>query len=103
MGSVVLLFTLEAARRSIGPTLPAIALIFVLYAIFGRHAPGPLIHADVSWTGFVDGIYGAQRIYGIAIGAIAKYVFLFVVFGVLATRIGLGALFIDLATAIAGR
>ena len=103
MGSVVLLFTLEAARRSIGPVLPAIALIFVLYAIFGRHAPGPLIHAGVSWAGFIDGIYGAQGIYGIAIGAMAKYVFLFVVFGVLATRIGLGALFIDLATAIAGR
>ncbi len=103
MGSAVLLFTLEAARRSIGPTLPAIALIFVLYAIFGRHAPGPLIHAGVSWQGFVDGIYGSQGIYGIAIGAMAKYVFLFVVFGVLATRIGLGALFIDLATAIAGR
>lgn len=103
MGSVVLLFTLEAARRSIGPTLPLIALIFVLYAIFGRYAPGPLIHAGVSWKGFVDGIYGSQGIYGIAIGAMAKYVFLFVVFGVLATRIGLGALFIDLATALAGR
>ena len=103
MGSIVLLFTLEAARRSIGPTLPAIALIFVLYAIFGRYAPGPLIHAGVSWKGFIDGIYGSQGIYGIAIGAMAKYVFLFVVFGVLATRIGLGALFIDLATAIAGR
>jgi len=67
LGSVVLLFTLEAARRSIGPTLPAIALIFVLYAIFGRYAPGPLIHAGVTWSGFVDGIYGSQGIYGIAI------------------------------------
>ena len=103
MGSVVLLFTLEAARRSIGPALPMIALIFVLYAIFGRHAPGPLIHAGVSWEGFVDGIYGTQGIYGIAIGAMAKYVFLFAVFGVLATRIGLGQLFISMATAIAGR
>ncbi|MBO6816422.1 MAG: TRAP transporter permease [Rhizobiaceae bacterium] len=103
MGSVVLLFTLEAARRSIGPTLPLIALIFVLYAIFGRYAPGPLIHAGVSWEGFIDGIYGSQGIYGIAIGAMAKYVFLFVVFGVLATRIGLGQLFIDLASAAAGR
>lgn len=103
MGSIVLLFTLEAARRAIGPTLPAIALIFVLYALFGRYAPGPLIHAGVTWSGFIDGIYGAQGIYGIAIGAMAKYVFLFVVFGVLATRIGLGALFIDLATAMAGR
>lgn len=103
MGSVVLLFTLEAARRSIGPTLPLIAGCFVLYAIFGQYAPGLLKHGGVSWVGFVDGIYGTQGIYGIAIGAMAKYVFLFVLFGVLAARIGLGQLFIDLATVIAGR
>jgi len=103
MGSVVLIFTLEAARRSIGPTLPLIAGIFVLYAIFGQYAPGLLKHGGVNWLGFVDGIYGTQGIYGIAIGAMAKYVFLFVLFGVLASRIGLGQLFIDLATVIAGR
>ena len=33
----------------------------------------------------------------------AQYVFLFILFGVLATRIGLGQLFIDLAMVIAGR
>ncbi len=103
MGSVVLLFTLEAARRSIGYTLPLIAGIFVLYALFGQAAPGLLKHGGVPWEGFVDGIYGTQGIYGIAIGAMAKYVFLFVLFGVLASRIGLGQLFIDLATIVAGR
>lgn len=103
MGSVVLLFTLEAARRSIGYTLPLIAGIFVLYALFGQSAPGLLKHGGVPWEGFVDGIYGTQGIYGIAIGAMAKYVFLFVLFGVLASRIGLGQLFIDLATLAAGR
>jgi TRAP transporter 4TM/12TM fusion protein len=103
MGSVVLLFTLEAARRSIGPTLPLIAGFFVLYAIFGQYAPGLLKHGGVAWEGFVDGIYGTQGIYGIAIGAMAKYVFLFVLFGVLAARIGLGQLFIDIATVVAGR
>ncbi len=103
MGSVVLLFTLEAARRSIGYTLPLIAGAFVLYAIYGNHAPGLLRHGGVAWEGFVDGIYGTQGIYGIAIGAMAKYVFLFILFGVLAARIGLGQLFIDLATVAAGR
>lgn len=103
MGSVVLLFTLEAARRSIGPTLPLIAGIFVIYALYGQFAPGLLKHGGVSWEGFVDGIYGTQGLYGIAIGAMAKYVFLFILFGVLAARIGLGQLFIDLATVIAGR
>ncbi len=103
MGSVLLLFILEAARRSIGYVLPLIAVIFILYAIFGRYAPGLLKHGGVHWAGFVDGIYGIQGIYGIAIGAMAKYVFLFILFGVLAARIGLGQLFIDLATIAAGR
>ncbi len=103
MGSVVLLFTLEAARRSIGYTLPLIAGVFIIYAIWGNHAPGLLRHGGVAWNGFVDGIYGSQGIYGIAIGAMAKYVFLFILFGALAARIGLGQLFIDLATIAAGR
>lgn len=103
MGSVVLLFSLEAARRSIGPTLPLITLGFILFALFGQYAPGVLKHGGASWTAFVYSIYGNQGIYGIAIGAMAKYVFLFVLFGALATKIGLGQLFIDLASVIAGR
>ncbi len=38
-----------------------------------------------------------------AIGVVATYVFHFVLFGVLATRIGLGQLFLDVASSIAGR
>jgi TRAP transporter 4TM/12TM fusion protein len=45
----------------------------------------------------------SQGIYGIPLGVVATYVFHYVLFGVLATRIGLGRMFIDLATALAGR
>ena len=44
----------------------------------------------------------SQGIYGIAVGVVATYVFHFVLFGVLATRIGLGQLFLDIASTIAG-
>ncbi len=104
MGSSLLLITLEVARRSIGPTLPIIALVFILFALFGQYAPGALKHGGNSWTGFINHIYMTnQGIYGVAIGAMAKYVFLFILFGALATKIGLGQLFIDLASVIAGR
>jgi len=104
MGSALLIITLEVARRSIGPTLPIIALIFILFALYGQYAPGALKHGGTSWLGFINHIYMTnQGIYGIAIGAMAKYVFLFILFGALATRIGLGQLFIDLASVIAGR
>jgi TRAP transporter 4TM/12TM fusion protein len=45
----------------------------------------------------------SQGIYGVAIGVVATYVFHFVLFGVMATRIGLGQLFLDIAASIAGR
>lgn len=104
MGTVLLVLTLEATRRSVGPTLPIIALIFVAFALFGPYAPGALKHGGTSWLGLINHLYMTnQGIYGIAIGVMAQYVFLFILFGVLATRIGLGQLFIDLAMVIAGR
>ncbi len=104
MGSILLLLTLEAARRSVGPTLPIIAIIFILFALFGPLAPGALKHGGTSWLGLINHVYLTnQGIYGVAIGVMAQYVFLFILFGVLATRIGLGQLFIDLAMVIAGR
>ena len=104
MGTVLLVLTLEATRRSVGPTLPLIAILFILFALFGPYAPGALKHGGTSWLGLINHLYMTnQGLYGIAIGVMAQYVFLFIVFGVLATRIGLGQLFIDLAMVIAGR
>ena len=104
MGSALLLLTLEAARRSVGPTLPIIGLVFIGFAYFGPLMPGALKHGGASWYGIINHLYMTnQGIYGIAIGVMAQYVFLFILFGVLATRIGLGQLFIDMAMVIAGR
>lgn len=104
MGTFLLVLTLEATRRSVGPTLPIIAMLFLAFAYFGPSMPGALKHGGASWLGIVNHLYMTnQGIYGIAIGVMAQYVFLFILFGVLATRIGLGQLFIDLAMVIAGR
>lgn len=104
MGTALLVITLEATRRAVGPALPIIAIIFILFALYGRSMPGPLIHPGTSWLGLINQLYMTnQGIYGIAIGVMAKYVFLFIVFGVLATRIGLGHLFMDAAQVLAGR
>ena len=104
MGTALLFLTLEATRRSVGATLPIIGLLFIAFAYFGPWMPGALKHGGSSWLGIINHLYMTnQGIYGIAIGVMAQYVFLFILFGVLATRIGLGQLFIDLAMVIAGR
>ena len=104
MGSILILALLEATRRSMGWPLPVIAIGFMAYALAGPHFPGLLKHAGATWTQLVNHQYlTSQGIYGVAIGVVATYVFHFVLFGVIATRIGLGQLFLDLASAVAGR
>jgi len=104
MGSIMIVTLLEATRRSMGWPLPVIALVFMSYALFGDLFPGLLKHSGNSWSQLVNHQYlTSQGIYGIAVGVVATYVFHFVLFGVLATRIGLGRLFLDIASAVAGR
>ncbi len=104
MGTALLLLTLEATRRSVGPTLPIIGILFIAFAYFGPWMPGALKHGGSTWLGIINHLYMTnQGLYGVAIGVMAQYVFLFILFGVLATRIGLGQLFIDLAMVVAGR
>ncbi|RAP42195.1 C4-dicarboxylate ABC transporter permease [Rhodovulum viride] len=104
MGTILIVVLLEAVRRSMGWPLPVIAILFIAYAYFGRSMPGILVHPGASWSNIVNHLYlTSQGIYGTALGVIATYVFHFVLFGVMASRIGLGQLFIDIASALAGR
>jgi len=104
MGSILLVALLEATRRSMGWPLPVIAIVFIVYALAGPVFPGLLKHAGATWSQLINHQYlTSQGIYGVAVGVVATYVFHFVLFGVLATRIGLGQLFLDVASAVAGR
>ncbi|MFC0340064.1 TRAP transporter permease [Paracoccus niistensis] len=104
MGTILLVALMEAVRRSMGWPLPVIALAFIAYAYWGQSMPGILVHPGADWANIVNHLYlTSQGIYGTALGVIATYVFHFVLFGVMAQKIGLGQLFIDLATALTGR
>ncbi len=104
MGSVLFITLLEATRRSMGWPLPLIAIGFTAYALLGPYFPGLLKHAGANWSMMINHQYlTSQGIYGVAVGVVATYVFHFVLFGVMATRIGLGQLFLDVASSIAGR
>ncbi|USJ27392.1 TRAP transporter permease [Ensifer adhaerens] len=104
MGTVLLVTLLEAVRRSMGWPLSVIAILFICYAFFGQSMPGIFVHPGADWSGIINHLYlSSQGIYGTALGVIATYVFHFVLFGVMAQKIGLGQLFIDLATAVTGR
>jgi TRAP transporter 4TM/12TM fusion protein len=104
MGTTLVVVVLEATRRTMGWALVLITLGFVVYAFAGPWMPGILVHPGTTWSQLADHLYlTSQGIYGVPIGVVATYVFHFVLFGVVAMRIGLGRLFLALAMAVAGR
>ena len=104
LGTFMILIVLETTRRSMGLALPIIVTAFIGYALWGPVMPGPLVHPGTTWPALVDHLYmTTEGIFGLPAMVVATYVFHFVLFGVVATRMGLGQLFIDLAQCAAGR
>jgi TRAP transporter 4TM/12TM fusion protein len=104
-GTVLCIAIFEAARRAMGWVLPIIVGCFVLYALYGASMPiQVLIIPEVNWSQFLNHVYlTTEGIYGAPIKVISTFVFHFVLFGVIAQRMGLGQFFIDIAQIIAGR
>lgn len=103
-GVVIILLVLDLARRTLGWILPLIICVFMSYALFGPYFPGILQHPGVKFNTFVSSMYFPQEgIYGVTLWVVSTIVFHFVLFGVIAQRTGLGKLFIDNATMLAGR
>ena len=105
LGSVIILTALEIARRTIGFILPLIILVFMSYALFGPFMPAQILkHPGVDWRQFVNNMYfPSEGIFGVTLWVVSTVVFHFVLFGVVAQRMGLGQFFVDNAMMIAGR
>ncbi len=103
-GLVLIFLVLDIARRTLGWVLPLIICLFISYALFGPYFPGLLQHPGVKFNTFVSSMYFPQEgIFGVTLWVVSTIVFHFVLFGVIAQRTGLGQLFIDNATILAGR
>ncbi|MES0809832.1 TRAP transporter fused permease subunit [Roseibium sp. SCPC15] len=103
-GCILIVLVLDIARRTLGWVLPMIICVFMAYALFGPMFPGILQHPGVKFRTFVSSMYFPQEgIFGVTLWVVSTIVFHFVLFGVIAQRTGLGKLFIDNATILAGQ
>ena len=105
LGTILIFATLEIARRTIGFVLPLIIMVFMVYALFGPSMPVQILqHPGVDWHQFVNNMYfPSEGIFGITLWVVSTVVFHFVLFGVVAQRMGLGQFFVDNAMMLAGR
>jgi TRAP transporter 4TM/12TM fusion protein len=103
VGVVMVVLVLEAARRVIGWPMVIIALVFIVYAFFGRQVPGLLAHRGIGANTFIQHqFYSGEGILGLPIGVSSTVIFLFLLFGAFLEKTGMGEFFIDLTNSIAG-
>lgn len=103
-GTIMIALGAEMGRRGLGKTLPGLALLFLLYAVFGSHFPGILRHRGFGIEVIVSQVYCAMEgYYGMATAFMVKYVVMFIIFGAFLEKSGGGKFFIDLAFSLTRR
>jgi len=103
MGGILILLSIEVARRTLGNAIPLIALSFLLYAYFGYLFPGVLYYRSVSLDYLIEYLYSMEGLFGIVNSGIATYVFLFVLFGSVLEKTGIGTYMIQFGYALTCR
>ena len=103
MGFLLIATLLEATRRISNPVLPCLAIIALLYCYFGRSMPDMLAHRGFNVARIVNHMYlGTEGIFGTPLEVSSTFVFMFILFGAVLEKTGLGKFIIDLSLALAG-
>ena len=100
---VGLILLLEAARRTLGPALSIVAIIFITYVFAGPNLPAMMSHGGASISRAMSQYWlTTEGVFGVALGVSSSFVFLFVLFGALLEVAGAGNYFIKLSFALLG-
>lgn len=101
---VAIVVALEIARRSIGKVLPVIAILFIVYALFGSHLSGIFKTVRFTLDRIAPYLYtSSDGLYGQTLYVSAQFIFLFVLFGAILDMTGAGEFFVNIAFALTGR
>ncbi|MFB4165086.1 TRAP transporter permease [Alteribacillus sp. JSM 102045] len=103
-GAIATIMLFEASRRVVGISLSIIAALFLAYVFAGPYMPGTFSHGGFTITRVIDTMFwGAQGIYGIALGVFTTFVFMFVLFGAFLKNSGFTDFINNMALTVAGR
>ncbi|MDR3280526.1 MAG: TRAP transporter permease [Synergistaceae bacterium] len=104
MGFMLIVFLLEATRRISNPVLPCLAIAALLYCYFGGSISMELFHhRGFNIKRILNHMYlGTEGIFGTPLEVSSTFVFMFILFGSVLEKTGLGRFIIDLSLALAG-
>ena len=103
LGGIFVLLVLEAARRTTGPIMPIVAVLFLLYAYFGPYLPPPWTHRGFDIARLVGHLFiTLEGIFGVAVDVSATLIIMFTIYGAILQHSGAGKFFIDFSLAVMG-
>lgn len=103
VGLIFLALLLEATRRSTGWIMPVVSLVFVAYALVGRHLPAPWTHRGYDIDRLVGHLYQTlEGVYGTTVDVSSSLIILFTIYGAILQHSGAGKFFIDFSFAAMG-
>ncbi|CDQ38194.1 MULTISPECIES: TRAP transporter permease [Virgibacillus] len=104
IGGLAIVLVLEATRRAVGLPITIIAIVFLIYALFGPQMPGMFAHRGLSLQQLIETMFfTTEGILGTPLQVSSTYIFLFLLFGAFLVQTGVGNYFNDLAISLAGR
>ncbi|WP_460776431.1 TRAP transporter permease [Nocardiopsis nanhaiensis] len=104
MGIVAIVVLLEATRRAVGMVMVILVTAFLFYAWIGPLIPGQFGHSGATVQRIATHTYlGNDGIYGLTLGVVVTFVFVFILFGALLSKTGGGNFFVGLAYVLTGR
>ena len=90
--------------KALGKALPLIAIVFLLYTLYGNKIPGMFKTAKVSLSRLAPYLLvGSEGMFGTALVTCSRFIFIFIFFGAVLDLIGAGSFFVDLAFSLTGR
>ena len=104
LGVIFIALLVEATRRTIGPIVPVIALLFIGYALAGPYLPAPWNHRGYGFDALVGHLFiTLEGIFGVPIDVSATLIVLFTIFGAFLQQSGAGKFFIDFSMTLMGK
>ncbi|WP_186673795.1 TRAP transporter permease [Sporosarcina sp. BP05] len=96
---------LEATRRTVGLPIVIVASVAIIYTLVGKYIPTQILsHPGFSMDRITTNLwYRESGIFGTPIQISAKFIYLFLFFGVILVHTPIGKFFNDIAFALTGR
>jgi TRAP transporter 4TM/12TM fusion protein len=102
-GVILMILVLETARRTSGWIMPAVVLVFIVYAFIGPELPKPWTHKGYDIDRIVGHMYMTlEGIFGVPIDVSSTFIILFTIYGAFLEFSGAGKFFIDFSFAAMG-